>query len=60
MDPLDVGYVLARLGNDPCDPVACKADVNCDGVIDPLDMGYVLARFDTCDRATDCVQDFCE
>jgi len=50
VDPLDAGYVLARLGcpvgtgDRECD----AADVNADGVVDPLDDGYVLARFGDC------------
>lgn len=47
VDPLDSGFVLARLG---CpvgtgDPDCDAADVNGDGVVDPLDNGFVLARF---------------
>lgn len=50
VDPLDVGFVLARLG---CtvgggDPDCDSADQNLDGVIDPLDIGFVLARFGDC------------
>jgi len=50
VDPLDSGYVLARLGcpvgtgDEGCD----AADTNADGLVDPLDSGYVLARFGTC------------
>ena len=47
VDPLDSGFVLARLG---CpvgtgDPQCDSADQNHDGTVDPLDVGFVLARF---------------
>jgi len=50
VDPLDSGYVLARLG---CavgsgDPQCDAADANGDGVVDPLDSGFVMARFGAC------------
>jgi hypothetical protein len=54
VDPLDVGYVLSRVGADLCGPGNCAADLNCDGAIDPLDAGYVLARFGTCDAVDPC------
>ena len=50
VDPLDAGYLLARLGcavgqgDRDCD----AADQNGDGAVDPLDVGYVLARFGAC------------
>ena len=50
VDPLDSGYVLARLGcpvgagNSRCD----AADQNHDGQVNPLDAGYVLARLGAC------------
>ena len=50
VDPLDVGFVLARFGctvgggNPNCD----TADMNGDGEVDPLDAGFVLARFGPC------------
>jgi hypothetical protein len=50
VDPLDSGYVLARLGcavgagDGACD----AADVNSDGAVDPLDSGYLLSRFGNC------------
>ena len=50
VDPLDVGFVLARFGcpvgtgDSSCD----TADQNGDGVVDPLDSGFVLARFGKC------------
>ena len=51
VDPLDSGYVLARLG---CpvgegDPDCDAADQNHDGLVDPLDVGFVLARFGECE-----------
>lgn len=51
VDPLDIGFVLARFG---CpvgtgDPSCDAADLNGDGTVDPLDSGFVLARFGTCD-----------
>jgi len=50
VDPLDAGYVLARLG---CpvgtgDPDCDAADANGDVLVDPLDVGYVLSRFGPC------------
>jgi hypothetical protein len=50
VDPLDAGFVLARLG---CpvgggDELCQAADVNLDGQVDPLDVGYVLSRFGDC------------
>lgn len=50
VDPLDGGYIAARLGCAPgTGDMSCDAaDVNGDGSIDPLDLGYVLARFSTC------------
>ena len=50
VDPLDLGYVLARFG---CpvgtgDPDCDAADVNGDGDVNPLDSGFVLARFGDC------------
>ncbi len=50
VDPLDAGFVLARLG---CpvgtgDPNCDAADQNGDGAVDPLDSGFVLARFGDC------------
>jgi len=53
VDPLDTGFILARLGLDPC-VEGCAADVNCDDLIDPLDAGYALARFGTCDAPPPC------
>jgi len=53
VDPLDVGYILARFGLDPC-LEGCDADVNCDDLIDPLDQGYSLARFGVCDPPLAC------
>ena len=52
VDPLDVGFVLARFG---CpvgtgDPTCDTADQNGDGIVDPLDSGFVLARFGPCDE----------
>ena len=50
VDPLDAGFVLARLGcevgagDSDCD----AADVNVDAVVNPLDVGFVLARFGPC------------
>ncbi len=50
VDPLDVGFILARFGcsvgtgDANCD----IADQNGDGLVDPLDAGYVLARFGDC------------
>lgn len=46
IDPLDSGYVLARLGCPVGAGDACctKADANEDGLVDPLDVGFVLAR----------------
>ena len=47
VDPLDVGFVLARFGcqvgsgDASCD----MADANDSGVVDPLDSGFVAARF---------------
>ncbi len=51
VDPLDSGFVLARLGCDVGggDPDCDAADQNGDGSVDPLDSGFVLARFGTCD-----------
>ena len=50
VDPLDVGYVLARFG---CsvdeDPSCAMADQNADGAVDPLDVGFILARLGECD-----------
>ena len=54
LDPLDTGYILARLGADLCAEGNCQADVNCDGLIDPLDLGYVLARFGVCNPPAAC------
>ncbi|MCH7700874.1 MAG: VCBS repeat-containing protein [Planctomycetes bacterium] len=50
VDPLDVGFVLARFG---CvvgsgDPNCDTADMNGDGAVNPLDSGFVLARFGDC------------
>ena len=50
VDPLDLGFVLARFG---CpvgagDPGCDAADQNGDGAVDPLDAGFVLARFGPC------------
>jgi hypothetical protein len=50
VDPLDSGYILARLG---CavgtgDALCDAADANGDSVIDPLDVGFVLSRFGDC------------
>jgi hypothetical protein len=50
IDPLDGGYVLARLGcfvgagDAECD----AADANLDGVVDPMDFAFVLARLGPC------------
>lgn len=50
VDPLDIGYVLARFG---CsvdeDPSCAMADQNADGAVDPLDVGFILARLGECD-----------
>ena len=51
VDPIDAGFVLARLG---CpvgtgDPDCDAADQNGDGAVDPLDVGFILARFGTCE-----------
>jgi len=50
VDPLDAGYVSARLGcSVGTGDAACdSADQNDDGVVDPLDVGFVLARFGPC------------
>jgi len=50
VDPLDTGFVLARLGcSVGTGDVECDAaDQNVDGAVDPLDVGFVLARFGTC------------
>lgn len=50
IDPLDSGFVLARLG---CavstgDPACDAADTNIDGIVDPLDVGFVMSRFGVC------------
>lgn len=55
VDPLDSGFVIARLGADPCLDKNCPADANCDGLITPADIGYVLARFNTCNPPVPCV-----
>lgn len=51
VDPLDLGYVLGRLGCEPsaCNPECQNADVNGDSFVDPLDAGFVLARFGVCE-----------
>ncbi len=50
VDPLDVGYVLARFGCPVDDDPSCSmADQNADGAVDPLDVGFILARFGDCD-----------
>jgi len=51
VDPLDSGFVLARLGCsvDSGDPDCDIADQNGDGLVDPLDIGFVLARFGDCE-----------
>jgi len=50
VDPLDVGFVLARFGCpvDSGNPGCVAADQNGDGSVDPLDSGFVLARFGPC------------
>ena len=50
IDPLDAGFVQARLG---ClvgsgDPECDASDVNADLIVDPLDVGFVLARLGIC------------
>lgn len=54
VDPLDMGAILARFGEDPCEDGDCEFDVNCDNAIDPLDSGYVLARLGTCNPVPCC------
>ena len=51
IDPLDSGFVLARLGCDvgAGDPGCDVADMNGDGVLDPLDVGFVRARLGKCE-----------
>jgi hypothetical protein len=50
VDPLDAGFVFARMGCEvgagdaDCD----AADANGDNLVDPLDAGYVAARFGPC------------
>jgi len=50
VDPLDLGYTLARFG---CpvdeDPACAMADQNDDGEVNPLDVGFILARLGECD-----------
>lgn len=50
VDPLDVGFILARFGCGPGQGDSCcdLADQNADGAVDPLDSGFVLARFGPC------------
>ena len=50
VDPLDSGFILARLGCDvgAGDPNCDTSDLNGDGLVDPLDVGFVLARFGEC------------
>lgn len=49
VEPLDTGYVAARLGSVPAEDEECAAaDANGDGLVDPLNAGDVLARFGTC------------
>lgn len=50
IDPLDVGYITARLGCTVIPGSDCEtADLNADGFVDPLDFGYLYARWDSCD-----------
>ena len=50
VDPLDSGYVLARVGweEGPGNMGCHRADQNHDGVVDLSDVGFILAGFGDC------------